>query len=196
MLYVCFVTSVCDYAHDVISFPQYSGSDQIHTKAIRSYLGVGRSANLCAIRYAISLLEPRSRASIKMLRFYFRLLNINIYLNVIYIILATWSRFVRLLSNFNLFPIMICLIHFVRSLLFLASPSGPITSSSDLKAIYSQGNQLCTLWFKKCDNMYPPTWLLTPGSLHPDHSCRHACHHWCWNFLGIAQREWHSQKKS
>ena len=145
MLYDCCVTSVCDYAHDVISFPQYSGSDQIHTKAIRSYLGVGRSANLCAIRYAISLLEPRSRASIKMLRFYFRLLNINIYLNVIYIILATWSRFVRLLSNFNLFPIMICLIHFVRSLLFLASPSGPITSSSDLKAIYSQGNQLCTL---------------------------------------------------
>ena len=58
-------------------FHQYSGSDQIHTKAIRSYLGVGRSANLRAIRYEMALLEPRSRTQIKMLRFYFRLLNME-----------------------------------------------------------------------------------------------------------------------
>ena len=35
------------------------------------------SANLCAIRYEMALLEPKSRTQIKMLRFYFRLLNME-----------------------------------------------------------------------------------------------------------------------
>ena len=119
MLYDCCVTSVCDYAHDVIGFHQYSGSDQIHTKAIRSYLGVGRSANLCAIRYEISLLEPRSRTQIKMLRFYFRMLNMEncrltkqIYLYDQHFSkcnprLATWSsEIVEIISQNNLSAIV------------------------------------------------------------------------------------------
>ena len=77
MLYDCCVTTITDYSHEVIGFHQYSGSDNIHTKAIRSYLGVGRSANLCAIRYEMSLMEPRSRTQIRMLRFYFRMLSME-----------------------------------------------------------------------------------------------------------------------
>ena len=76
-LYNCCVTTITDYAHEVIGFHQYSGSDDIHTKAIRSYLGVGRSANLCAIRYEMALPEPKSRTHIRMLRFYYRMLNME-----------------------------------------------------------------------------------------------------------------------
>ena len=77
MLYNCCVTTITDYAHEVIGFHQYSGSINVHTKAIRSYLGVGRSANLCALRYELSLMEPKSRTQIRMLRFYFRMLNME-----------------------------------------------------------------------------------------------------------------------
>ena len=77
MLYNSCVTSICDYAHDVIGFHQYSASDKIHTKAIRSYIGVGHSAPLCAIRSEMSWLEPRSRSQIKMLRFYFRMMKMS-----------------------------------------------------------------------------------------------------------------------
>ena len=103
MLYNCCVTTITDYAHEVIGFHQYSGSDSIQTKAIRSYLGVGRSANLCAIRYELSLMEPKSRTQIRMLRFYFRMLNMEncrltkkIYLYDQYFaqcnpLLSTWS---------------------------------------------------------------------------------------------------------
>ena len=61
MLYNSCVTSVCDYVYDVIGYHQLSGSEKIHTKTIGLYLGVGRSANLCAIRYVMALLEPRSK---------------------------------------------------------------------------------------------------------------------------------------
>ena len=42
-----------------------------------SYLGVGRSANLCAIRYEMALPEPKSRIHIRMLQFYYRMLNMD-----------------------------------------------------------------------------------------------------------------------
>ena len=77
LLYNSCVTTVCDYAHEVIGFHQYSASDKIHTKAIRSYLGVGHSAPLCALRSEMAWLEPRSRTQIKMLRFYYRLKDMD-----------------------------------------------------------------------------------------------------------------------
>ena len=73
MLYNSCVTTICDYSHEVIGFHQYSGSNKIHTKAIRSYIGVGHSAPLCAIRSEMAWMEPRSRTQIRMLRFYFRM---------------------------------------------------------------------------------------------------------------------------
>ena len=50
MLYKCCVASITDYSHEVIGFHQHSGSALIHSKAIRAYLGVGHSANLCGLR--------------------------------------------------------------------------------------------------------------------------------------------------
>ena len=65
--------SITDYSHEVIGFHQYLGSNKIHTKAICSYIGVGHSAPLCAIRSEMGWMEPRSRTQIRMLRFDFRM---------------------------------------------------------------------------------------------------------------------------
>ena len=73
MLYNCCVTSISDYSHEVIGFHQYSGSALIHSKAIRSYLGVGHSANLCGLRSEMGWMEPRSRSQIRMFRYFLKL---------------------------------------------------------------------------------------------------------------------------
>ena len=70
MLYNACVTSVKDYAHEVIGFHEYSGASNLHTKAIRNYLGVGNAASLCGLRAEMSWLEPRSRTQIKMINFF------------------------------------------------------------------------------------------------------------------------------
>ena len=77
MLYNSCVTSISDYAHEIIGFHQYSASAKIHNRAIRSYLGVGNSAPLCAIRSEMGWPEPRSRTQVKMLRFYLRLKDMD-----------------------------------------------------------------------------------------------------------------------
>ena len=74
-LYNSCVTSITDYAHEVIGFHQYTGSAQIHSRAIRAYLGVGQSAPLCGIRLEMQWPEPRSRTQIRMLNFYHFLQN-------------------------------------------------------------------------------------------------------------------------
>jgi hypothetical protein len=73
MLYNACVTSVKDYGHEVIGFHEFSGATLLHNKAIRSYLGVGNSANLCGIRAEMGFPEPRSRTQSKMFRFYLHL---------------------------------------------------------------------------------------------------------------------------
>ena len=73
MLYNSCVTSITDYSHEVIGFHQYSGSASVHTKAIRAYLGVGHSANLCGLRSEMGWLEPRSRTQVKMFRYFLKL---------------------------------------------------------------------------------------------------------------------------
>ena len=77
MLYNACVTTIKDYAHEVIGFHEFSGSTKLHNNALRSYLGVGNSANLCGIRSEMALLEPRSRTQIEMFRFYLRMKNMS-----------------------------------------------------------------------------------------------------------------------
>ena len=54
-------------------FHQFSGSNKIHRKAIRSYIGVGHSSPFCAIRWEMGWMEPRSRTQTRILRFHFRM---------------------------------------------------------------------------------------------------------------------------
>ena len=77
MLYNASVTSIKDYGHEVIGFHEYSGSTNLHNRALRLYLGVGNSANLCGIRSELAWLEPRSRTQLRMLRFYLRMQNME-----------------------------------------------------------------------------------------------------------------------
>ena len=73
MLYNSCVTSISDYGHEVIGFHQYPASEKLHSKALRFYLGTGKTAPLCGLRSEMSWPEPRSRTQTRMLRFYFRL---------------------------------------------------------------------------------------------------------------------------
>ena len=77
MLYNCCVTTISDYAHEVIGFHQYSDSAKLHSRAIRGYLGVGHSAPLCGIRSEMSWPEPRSRTQTRMLRYYLKVKDMN-----------------------------------------------------------------------------------------------------------------------
>ena len=77
MLYDSCVTTIKDYGHEVIGFHEYSGSTNIHTKALRIYLGVGHSANLCGLRSEMTWPEPRSRTQVRMIRFLFRMKSMS-----------------------------------------------------------------------------------------------------------------------
>ena len=72
ILYNTCVTSIKDYAHEVIGFHEYSGATSLHNRTLRLYLGVGNSANLCGLRSEMARLEPRSRTQLKMPNFYMR----------------------------------------------------------------------------------------------------------------------------
>jgi hypothetical protein len=73
MLYTSCVTSICDYGHEVFGFHQYPASEKLHSKALRFYLGTGKTAPLCGLRSELSWPEPRSRTQTRMLRYYFHL---------------------------------------------------------------------------------------------------------------------------
>ena len=60
------MTSIKDYAHEIIGFHEYSGATSLQNQALRLYLGVGNSANLCGLRSEMAWLEPRSRTQLKM----------------------------------------------------------------------------------------------------------------------------------
>ena len=77
MLYDSCVTTIKDYGHEVIGFHEYSGSTNIHTKALRIYLGVGHSANLCGLRSEMTWPEPRSRTQVRMIRFLYRMKSMS-----------------------------------------------------------------------------------------------------------------------
>ena len=77
MLYDSCVTSIKDYGHEVIGFHEYSGSSNIHTRALRLYLGVGNSANKCGLRSEMSWPEPRSRTQVRMIRFFLRMKSMS-----------------------------------------------------------------------------------------------------------------------
>ena len=57
MLYTSCVCSIMDYAHEVIGYHQYPDSAILHSKALRMYLGTGKTAPLCGMRSEMSWLK-------------------------------------------------------------------------------------------------------------------------------------------
>ena len=73
LLYNSCVTSISDYGHEVIGFHQYPAIEKLHSKALRFYLGTGKTAPLCGLRSEMSWPEPRSRTQARMFGYYLHL---------------------------------------------------------------------------------------------------------------------------
>ena len=74
-LYESCVCSVSDYGSEVHGFHQYESLEKLHSRAIRAFLGVPKSAPGAGLRSEINWLEPRSRTQLRMIRMYHRLLT-------------------------------------------------------------------------------------------------------------------------
>ena len=73
LLYKSCVTSICDYGQEVFGFHQHPATDKLHAKALRFYLGTGKTAPLCGLRSELSWPEPRSRTQTRMFRYFLHL---------------------------------------------------------------------------------------------------------------------------
>ena len=74
-LYESCVCSVSDYGSEVHGFHQYDSLEKLHSRAIRAFLGVPKTAPVAGLRSEMNWLEPRSRTQLRMLRMYHRLLT-------------------------------------------------------------------------------------------------------------------------
>ena len=73
ILYESCVCSISDYGSEILGFHQYDSIEKLHSRAIRAFLGVPRTAPIVGLRSEINWLEPRSRTQLKMIRMYHRL---------------------------------------------------------------------------------------------------------------------------
>ena len=77
ILYDSCVTSIVDYAGEVIGFPSYDKATQLHLKAIRAYLGVPKNSCNVGVLSEVDWLLPEYRTRIRMIRQYSRMLNME-----------------------------------------------------------------------------------------------------------------------
>ena len=75
ILYESCVCSISDYGSEIFGFHQYDSIEKLHSRAIRAFLGVPKTAPIAGIRSEINWLEPRSRTQMKMIRMYYRLVS-------------------------------------------------------------------------------------------------------------------------
>ena len=76
-LYENYVASIVDYGCEVWGVNDFRKCDVIHNRAIRFYLGVHRYAPTLAFKADIGWMNPKDRRTIKILRFWNHLLNLN-----------------------------------------------------------------------------------------------------------------------
>ena len=73
VLFESCVCSITDYGSEVLGYAEYQATEVIQNRAIRVYLGVGRSTPIPGMRAEMGWLEPRSRTQIRMIRMLHRL---------------------------------------------------------------------------------------------------------------------------
>ena len=71
------VYSISDYCTEVYGFYSLPATEKIHLRVLRTFLGVKKSAPVMGIKAEFGWLEPKSRAHIKMVRYYLRLQNMD-----------------------------------------------------------------------------------------------------------------------
>ena len=77
ILYEACVTSIADYSGEVTGYTQYDRSVQIHTRAIRAFLGLPKNCCNVGVLSEVDWLLPEYRTKIRMIRQYNRILNMG-----------------------------------------------------------------------------------------------------------------------
>ena len=76
-MYESCVTSISDYAGEVIGFTQFERSVQLQARAIRAYLGLPRNSCRVGVLSEVNWLLPEYRTCLKMIRQYNRILKMD-----------------------------------------------------------------------------------------------------------------------
>ena len=73
ILYEACVTSISDYASEITGYTQYEPTVQLHTRAIRAFLGLPKNSCNVGVLSEVNWLLPEYRTQSKMVRQYSRL---------------------------------------------------------------------------------------------------------------------------
>ena len=68
VLYDMCVTSICDYAAEVTGYTQYQPTIDLHTRAIRAYLGLPKNSCNVGRHSEVDWLLPKYRTQVKIVR--------------------------------------------------------------------------------------------------------------------------------
>ena len=77
VLYDACVTSISDYASEITGFTQYQPTLDLHTRAIRAFLGLPKNSCNVGVLSEVDWLLPEYRTQCKMIRQYSRILNMD-----------------------------------------------------------------------------------------------------------------------
>ena len=77
VLYDACVTSISDYASEIMGYTQYDSTVQLHTRAIRAYLGLPKNSCSVGVQSEVDWLLPEYRTQMKMVRQYNRILSMD-----------------------------------------------------------------------------------------------------------------------
>ena len=77
ILYDACVTSISDYASEITGYTQYEPSVQLHTRAIRAFLGLPKNSCNVGVLSEVDWLLPEYRTQLKMIRQFNRILNMD-----------------------------------------------------------------------------------------------------------------------
>ena len=77
ILYNSCVTSISDYASEIIGYTQYDHSVQLQTRAIRAFLGLPKNGCNIGVLSEVDWLLPEYRTRLIMVRLYSRVLSMD-----------------------------------------------------------------------------------------------------------------------
>ena len=77
VLYDACVTSISDYASEIMGYTQYDSTVQLHTRAIRAYLGLPKNSCSVGVQSEVDWLLPEYRTQMKMVRQYNRIVSMD-----------------------------------------------------------------------------------------------------------------------
>ena len=77
VLYDACVTSISDYASEITGYTQYQPTLDLHTRAIRAFLGLPKNSCNVGVLSEVDWLLPEYRTQCKMIRQYSRILSMD-----------------------------------------------------------------------------------------------------------------------